>query len=71
MTAASLIYSLSSSKVDVQLLLGGMHIAMVSTFLGLLLRIVALEGERVSVQLLAREMSEIDALGEKQPEAEV
>lgn len=68
MTVASLIYSLSSSKVDVQLLIGGMHIAMVSTFLGLFLRIVALEGERVSFQLLAREMSELDALNEEDPE---
>jgi hypothetical protein len=60
MTVTSLIYSLSSSKVDIQLLLGGMHIAMVSTFLGLFLRIVALEGERVSVELLAREMAELE-----------
>ena len=59
MTVTSLIYSLSSSKVDVQLLIGGMHIAMVSTFLGLTLRIIALEGERASVSLLARETSEL------------
>lgn len=71
MTVASLIYSLSSSKVDVQLLIGGMHIAMVSTFLGLFLRIVALEGERVNFQLLAREMSELEALNEKEPEVEL
>ena len=71
MTVASLIYSLSSPKVDIQLLIGGMHVAMVSTFLGLFLRIVALEGERVSVKLLAREMSEIGALSEKEPESEL
>jgi hypothetical protein len=67
MTVTSLIYSLSSSKVDVQLLIGGMHIAMVSTFLGLTLRIIALEGERASVSLLAREISEIARVG-KNPE---
>ncbi len=71
MTVASLIYSLSSSKVDVQLLIGGMHIAMVSTFLGLFLRIAALEGERVSFRLFEREVKELEALSEKEPETEL
>jgi hypothetical protein len=45
-----------------------MHIAMVSTFLGLFLRIVALEAERVSVQLLAREVAELANGGEESEE---
>jgi len=72
LTVSSLIYALASPKVDVELLISGMHIAMVSTFLGLFLRIVALEGERVSLELFSREFAMIETevsspLGESKP----
>lgn len=60
LTVSSLIYALATPKVDVEHLISGMHIAMVSTFLGLFLRIVALEGERVSLELFSREFAEIE-----------
>jgi hypothetical protein len=56
LTVGSLVQALhaSSASADLEGFLAGIHVAMTSTFLGLVLRIVALEGARVNDVLLGK-----------------
>lgn len=73
LTVSSLIEALQPSAVvvsDLSPFLAGIHIAMVSTFLGLLLRILALEASRVNSVLLDKAAQQISKAEEANDSAE-
>jgi len=54
---------------DVDSFLGGIHIALISTFLGLVLRLVAMEGARVNDLLLIRVESIVGSKEQRDPDS--